>query len=494
MKNHFFTFILVISYFSVFSQNQYLTDLDPIRGYNYDFSLMGILNEEESVFELYDEMYLVNSSSKKVEKIEFNSEELYKGAYSREVLHGKSNSKNFFFLSKGNYSSKYMLTDVVYNLHSFHDGEIKTAKLDEGKISNESTIRTLVSEDGIYVILSSWKKEGNELIVYKFDNDLELIWKSEENVTLTNEMEIISSDAAIDNGLVITIKITPNNQNTFTLVGSKLPKSGLAFITYNENGKLNIITPQFPENFYAVTSSFSMKNEEVIGVLFINDLKTANTTSAYNNGYIYLKWNTDGSVKEFKKQYFSYEDVKSDELEAHLNKFRLNESAFGDKEAGMVAMRPRALKATFLLDGSAVCFSSIIGVGFKQALLNSKLIFRISNQGELVWTKFYPGDNPEYFAIASAIIDEATGKIRFLAGTHKGVVTIEEKTFEKNGFRFAIIDRELDLNNGEEVNKEYLDYPDAAGSEIAYIYSGVNSFLILFSRKTSHKVCSVLVD
>ena len=498
MKNHFLTFVLVISYFSVFSQSQsqsqYLTDIDPIRGYSYEQHFMGVLNHEESLFSYKNEVYVVNTKTKEVKNIGFDLAAAHQGAYTTRIEGSASNKSKVFFITSGNFGSKYSIGDDSYALHSYSDGELETFDFDERKLPNGSNPKIVVSDDAVYLTIDPKKTGDRELEVYKFDNDLNLIWKSEEGITLNTQMEVISKDVAVDNGFVITIKITPDDQKTFTLVGSKLPKSGLAFLTFDEKGKLNVITPQFPENFYALTSSFPMLNNEVIGVLFINDLETSNTTSAHNNGYIYIKWNTDGSVKEFKKKYFSYQDLKSTDLEEHLKKFRLNESAFDDGKGGMVAMRPRTFDTKFLKDGSVVCFSSAIGVGFKQALLNSKLIFRISNEGELDWTKFYPGDNPEYFALSNINIDETKGNIRLLSCTHKGVVSEKDATFEKNGFRFAIIDRSLSLETGESDTQKYLDFPEAAGYEISNIFSGYDSFLVQFNRKTSYKICPVLVD
>lgn len=284
-------------------------------------------------------------------------------------------------------SNKKKLTNFGYavlkrNLNTISEVE-KTVWLETFDVSPSvsSIINTWLypGNNCFYIVRQAYVgKNGEQNYIAKYNYNLEQIWKKDFSFTNENGITIDKVTVNENDDLLVALKIKGDTKGGW--FKSIVVQSGLFFYIIKNNGEELRFSPQIDQNMVINECKFRYypEKEEVVGLFMVNKLYDKDY-STYDNGYVYMKWDNEGSLLTSNTHYFTWEELKNSELDKYLlaNKKDYKKEYF-DKKGNMKTIS-YYFNIQFLDNQDAV-----VGCG--------NLLYKVNSEGQLGWVNFSVGD------------------------------------------------------------------------------------------------------
>lgn len=257
------------------------------------------------------------------------------------------------------------------------------------------------------------------------------------------------------NNLIMRIAVTENMQVNHAL------------IIFGEDETPALLAPQIDESFTfnAYELYFDNKTDELVGIYSIIEKPDKDSGK---EGYKYYRWNMAGEIVKSEKYFFTYDDILTDELKAHLKReevaIEVNTSdpipSLDQYSGGAPDIHPLPDGGCLLSFRSFTANSSKYTKFFTKNLGGNGYNFAIGPDGKLQWTKVYSKavngmDTPtEYFDYDGQIV---------------GTVVSQDCYFNGGNFNYT---PDCDTKPNERTNRHVIELVDrntgATNRVIAY--------------------------
>lgn len=353
--------------------------------------------------------------------------------------------------------------DFIYELHLIKDkdrtigiGIVKRAlstlkevgvplELDEWEVSFEES-----DPEGFYLLSS--------INLYRINLNLEVVWKNGFKLFADKNIRLEKVEA--DNQSNVIMSLTVKKKTTFHFLDSMtVSKSDLFLIVTDKLGVQKLIKPHVPDSVFIKYAKFSYNNEnsELVGMFLTSEpVKAPPPKKIFLGiGYAYFKWNDAGEILVSKNHAFSFKEFMDENLRKYAEYYHFKPEK---NDFERLNYNVSTSHVEFLENGNVLYISHTL-IGFLTPLEGSKLIYLLSPEGELLWTKLIPlNDNELYWSGDFFITDN---KLHFL-------IREFSESYEKDAYVFKIIrsmvnaktvllaERVVDLENGQEISNQPL--------------------------------------
>lgn len=281
-------------------------------------------------------------------------------------------------------------------------------------------------KDCFYIVRTSdVGKNGEKNYIAKYNYNLEEMWKKDFSFINETGIDIDYVTVNDTDDLLIALKIKGNTKGGW--FKSIVVQSGLFFCVIKNNGEELRFSPQINQNMVINKKEFRYypEKEEIVGVFVTNKLYERDY-STYDNGYVYLKWDKEGSLLTSNSHYFTLDELKNPLLDQYLTVKKQDYKKYLDKKGNMSNISTYSYNA--VLTNNQEVF---VGHGFSQ-----KLIYKINNDGQLEWVNFSDGsDIIERFVLKDDMIyscnadfaeNFSSGKYQPSSKTKKAILSIKK--------------------------------------------------------------------
>nr|WP_294858430.1 hypothetical protein [uncultured Fluviicola sp.] len=357
----------------------------------------------------------------------------------------------------------FLQGDFIYELHVIKDKD-RTIGIGIIKrvLSNLQEVLGSLELDEWEVNFDESDPEGFYLLssinLYRINLNLEVVWKkgfesfSDKNIRLNN--------IEVDNRLNLIMSLSVNKNTTIHFQDSiPVSKSELFLIITDKSGTQKLIKPKVPESIYVKYARFNYHNEdrELIGLFLTSEsVKAPPPKKIYLGiGYAYFRWNDDGGIITARNHAFSLREFTDENLKkyAEYYRFKTEKEGFSRTNYNVTTSHVK-----FLGNGNVLYISHTL-MGVVAPLQGSKLVYLLSPDGDVLWTKLIPLNDNELYWSGDFFIDD--NKLHFLirefiASYEKGKYDFKFIRSMVNGKTVLLADRVVDLENGQEISNQPL--------------------------------------
>jgi len=378
--------------------------------------------------------------------------------------------------------------DFIYEIHQIHDynsvvavGIVKRelATLNQvGKILELNDFGATFAksdEDGFYFF--------SKTNLYRIDLDLNLIWT--KKYEMFEDYNVVLNNIEVDDNLNVLMSVAIKENVKVKFFGSTPPaKSSLLFIITDLLGEQHVISPEIPQSVYSKYARFnySEKKKQLEG-LFL--------TAAASNvgiGYLYIKWDSEGEIIVTDNHNFSFQEFVDEDLKKYAESAKFSTEKYDFKQLGL----GYTSHIRFLENGNVLYISHALQ-GFIGELEGSKLVFMLSPEGKVLWTKMIPLNTDVMYKKGDFYIADA--KLHFLIMEYS-------QEYETGGYVFAPVnshtpltgktvlmaERIIDLGTGKEIsNKPLIANPSEKFYPSAVIYNKDKKVIVRYSYTVKNR-------
>lgn len=394
--------------------------------------------------------------------------------------------------SKGAISSfdhLFLAGDFIYEIHLIKskDGIVGTGIVKRG-LSGLKEIENVLELDEWEVSFEENDREGFYLLsssnLYRISLNLEIRWKRE--FALFSDKNIRLNNIEVDKQLNLIISLSFKKNTTIHFQDSvSVSKSDLFLIITDKFGMQNGIKPKVSDDIFVKYARFNYLNEagELVGMFLTSELvKAPPPKKIYLGiGYAYFRWNDAGEILTTKGHAFSFSEFTDENLKkyAEYYHFRPEKEGFDRTNYNVSTSH-----VEFLENGNVLYISHTL-MGVVTQLQGSKLIYLLSPEGELIWTKLIPlNDNELYWSGDFFITDNKLHFLirEFVASYEKGKYDFKFIRSMVNGKTVLLADRVIDMENGQEVsNQPLVANPSEKFHPLDVIYNNNNKVIVRYS-------------
>jgi hypothetical protein len=356
-------------------------------------------------------------------------------------------------------------------------------KIDEAYYLAAQDFELIRGEQCFYLIAGA--EHVKKHYIKKFNYQLEEQWTKELDFLDVKGAKVAKINVDESDNALLTLLFTETPKSSFfTFKSPAASSSTLAFLHFNKNGEASAIMPQFETSLNVRAYDFKIYEEEKLLVGIFSTTKVVDESKNLTGGlgYAYMVWDFEGNLLRSKNHYLTYDDMNGKELQKRLinQKIQHKNPIEKGKELPTINMYQN-FNAFFQPDGSIL----ITHIDFVPAYSNSKeygfsyyssnLVYNISNEGELVWTKFFARDegfnnyNPQEYIVKD-------GNLHMYVKMHIGEITSDEiellqhaEKHVKDGKSVLVLERVIDVKSGDIIKfKPLLNEPIIKATRINY--------------------------
>nr|WP_294858431.1 hypothetical protein [uncultured Fluviicola sp.] len=404
--------------------------------------------------------------------------------------------KKTIFKSKPEFSKRtqvvfdrmFVQGDFIYEIHQIHDynsvvavGIVKRelATLNQvGKVLELNDFDASFAksdEDGFYFF--------SKMNLYRIDLDLNLIWT--KKYEMFEDYNVVLNNIEVDDNLNVLMSVAIKENVKVKFFGSTPPaKSSLLFIITDLTGEPHVISPEIPQSVYSKYARFNYNDKK-------KELEGLFLTSKESNvgiGYLYIKWNNEGEIIVTDNHNFSFQEFVDDDMKKYAESAKFKTEKYDFKQLGL----GYTSHIRFLDNGNVLYISHAL-IGFLGELEGSKLIFMLSPEGKLLWTKMIPLNSDVMYKNGDFYIEDA--KLHVLIMDYS-------KEYETGGYVFTPVnshtpltgktvlmaERIIDLETGKEIsNKPLIANPSEKFYPTAVIYNKDKKIIVRYSYTVKNR-------
>lgn len=293
-----------------------------------------------------------------------------------------------------------------------------------------------IDEEGIYFLTN---KE-----LHRYDFELNKLWN--KNLDILEETGVSLNSTEIDENLNLLMSISITEQVESKFFGTTPPaKSALMFIITDLTGEVVVVTPQIPRDMSVRHARFNYNEEkkELTGFFILNSA---------NHTYIHVIWDVEGNILSTAEHTFGKEMVEDQTNVDYAAFYKIKMEKYQFRfSSNNVSMK-------YLEDGSLFCVHKTTH-GYLSEFLNSKMMYVIAPNGDLVWSKLIPYNSNELYKNSHFYIHN--GKVHliiteFTETYSSGKYEVKKLKSPVNGKTVLFSERIFDLKNGEEISNQPL--------------------------------------
>lgn len=284
------------------------------------------------------------------------------------------------------------------------------------------------------IFFESPPREVAPAIVYTFNYDLEEIWSMNVNGFLSHG--VLMNDISFDDEylLIPTIRKGEDDERTLNLVIADL------------KGKIADVKLKFELEQTAVIYSVKVKYDEaakVFRAVVLADL-----------GYLSLIWDEKGNLLDSYKHRFKLEEL----VNSYKGEALLKVSDFGYSFIAYQRNQTDILYFDILENGDAICVvNNICRDSNIKSVRNSKFACRISKNGTLKWSTFFPYDEDLLYYHSFCLMQDGA---LHLYTREKAKLFNKGTDSPKGESDYLMADRVIDIQTGDVIShKSILNQP-----------------------------------
>jgi hypothetical protein len=357
----------------------------------------------------------------------------------------------------------FLIGDFIYEVHLIKSKEgIVGTGIIKRELSGLKEVGNALELDEWEVSFEESDREGfylfSSINLYRINLNLEIVWKRE--IELFSDKNIQLNNIEVDNQLNLIMSLSVKKNATIHFLDSiSVSKSDLFLVVTDKFGMQKLIKPKVSESVFVKYARFNYNNEEgeLIGMFLTSELvKAPPPKKIYLGiGYAYFRWNDAGEIVTTKNHAFSLSEFTDENLKkyAEYYHFRPEKEGFTRTNYNVSTSHVK-----FLENGNVLYVSHTL-MGVVTQLQGSKLIYLLSPEGEVLWTKLIPlNDNELYWSGDFFIADN---KLHFLirefaASYEKGKYDFKFIRSMVNGKTVLLSERVIDMENGQEISNQPL--------------------------------------
>lgn len=313
------------------------------------------------------------------------------------------------------------------------------------------------------IFFESPPREVIPSIVYTFDYDLEEIWSMNVNGSLSHR-ELMNDISFEDEYLLIpTIRKAEDDVRILNLVVADL-KGKIVDV------KLKFELEQTSE-IYAVKVKYD-EPARVFRAVILADL-----------GYVSLSWDKKGNFLDSYNHQFKLEEL----LNSYKGEIFLKKSDFGFSFIAYQRNQTDILYFDILENGDAICVANNVCRDSNiESVRNSKFAWRISKDGSLKWTAFFPYDEDLLYYHSFCLMQD--GELH-LYTREKAKLFNNGSVSPKGESAYLMADRVIDIQTGDVIShKSILNQPIGNYTPEGVVKSFAQNEYIIRYRKSSKNI------
>lgn len=308
-------------------------------------------------------------------------------------------------------------------------------------------------------------------MLYRYDLDLTQLWS--KKYEMFDDLNVKLNNIEIDDNLnmLMSISITENVKEK--MFGYTPPaKSSLIFIITDLMGEVKVIAPEIPREMYVNQARFNYNDEtKQLAGLFI--------VGGEEKGYVFAKWNIDGSILTTENHDFKFSEFLDDDLKKYASVYKI------DLEKINFSGISSSASIRYLENGNILYIMHEIYTSSAE-LSNSRAILLISAKGELLWNRIIPYNSNRLYRGTDFYIhnDQLHFLINeFTESYSSGNYEAKSFNYPVNGKTVLLADRAIDLKTGDEIsNKPLIANPSEKFIPTKVIYNQREKVIVRYSN------------
>jgi hypothetical protein len=320
--------------------------------------------------------------------------------------------------------------------------------------------------------------------LYRINLNLEIVWKkefewfSDKNIRLNN--------IEVDNRLNLILSLSvKKNASIYFSDSIRVSKSDVFLIITDQLGGQRLIKPKVSESVFVKYARFNYNNEdgELIGMFLTSEeVKVPPPKKVFLGiGYAYFRWNDAGEIILAKNHAFSFNEFLDENLRKYASYYHFKPEKEGFTRTNYDVSSSHV---EFLENGNVLYISHTLK-GVVTPLEGSKLIYLLSPDGEVLWTKLIPlNDNELYWSGDYFIAENQLHFLirEFIASYENGGYVFKYFRSMVNGKTVVLAERVIDLENGQEVsNQPLIANPSEKFHPVEVIYNKDHKVVVKYS-------------